>query len=87
MSGCTPRCPGSPAGSRSVNGCAAGAADLQGGSAVDEDAVLPAHVVALFRELECVLGDARQRLDAVLHDAIPTQDTRTTSADPDFGGR
>lgn len=57
------------------------------GAAVDEDAVLPVHVVELFRELGGVLEDARQRLDALLQAAIPVQDTRASLADPDLGGR
>lgn len=54
---------------------------------MDEDAVLPADVVSLFRELGCVLEDARSRLDALIRDAIPVQDTRTPKAEPDAGGR
>lgn len=55
---------------------------------MDEDNALPAHVVALFRDLGCVLEDARDRLDALLLDAIPRQDDdiRARLADPGTGG-
>lgn len=54
---------------------------------MDEDDALPAHVVDLFRELGCVLEDARDRLDALLRDGVPVQDARTCMAEPDTGGR
>ena len=54
---------------------------------MDEENVLPEHVVALFRELGCVLDEARGRLEALLRDAVPAQDTRTPQADPGSGGR
>lgn len=54
---------------------------------MDEDNALPAHVVELFHELGCVLEDARDRLDALLRDAVPAQDTRTPMAEPDNGSR
>lgn len=48
---------------------------------------LPADVVALFQELGCVLEDARDRLEALLHDAIPAQQVRTTTTEPSTGSR
>lgn len=53
---------------------------------MDESSALPTHVVELFRELGCVLEDARQRLDALLRDAVPVQNTRIPLADPGTGG-
>lgn len=64
-----------------------GRSTAQRGSAVDEDDALPAHVAELFRELGGVLENARDRLDALLRDGIPVQDTRTPMAEPDIGGR
>lgn len=54
---------------------------------MDDDNALPAHVIGLFRDLGCVLEDARARLDALLRDAVPAQDIRTPMAEPDTGSR
>lgn len=57
----------------------------EGVASVGSENALPPHVIELFQELGSVLEDARSRLEALLADAVPAQQTRTAPAEPTTG--